>query len=57
MTTFYSSTNKFTAVGASLFRQLFDRNPNPTDEEMSNIAEQLGCDKKVAKVIESDTSK
>ena len=52
-----TTTNKFTAVGALRFKEIFDRNPNPTDEELSNIAEQLGCDKKVVKVKEYNTSK
>jgi Homeodomain len=57
MTTFHSSTTKFTAVGALRFKEIFDRNPNPTDEELSDIAEQLGCEKKVIKVKEYNTSK
>jgi ribosomal protein S24E len=48
---------KFSTVDNTRFRQLYDQNPAPTDDEISNIAKQLNCDKKAVKVRKCQTSK
>jgi hypothetical protein len=48
---------RFSTVDNTRFRQVYDQNPDPTDDEISNIAKQLNCDKKAVKVRKCQTSK